>query len=122
MEAGSLLMRYAAEHNRGVRTGDFSGLVALLAPDAALRFFGVPVGPFVGTAAIAAAFAATPPTDELVLLGPPRDHGATAVAPYAWARTSSHAAGAIRIETKDGRVLSIDVTVGPRGRPPPSAP
>jgi hypothetical protein len=96
--------------------------MALLADDAALRFFGVAAGPFVGAAAIAEAFAATPPTDELVLLGPTRNHGATAVAPYGWARTPSVTAGAIRIEAKQGRLVLIDVTVSPHGRPSPSSP
>jgi hypothetical protein len=115
-------MRYAAEHNRGVRTGDFSGLAQLLAPDAVMRFFGAPVGPFVGAAAIVEAFGSAPPTDELVLLGPPRNHDAVAVASYGWAKAPSVTAGALRIEAREGRLVSIDVTVSPHGRrPPPSS-
>lgn len=48
-----LLERHIARFNQGVRTGDFSPMLAPFAPDATLAFEGIPVGPFHGKAAIA---------------------------------------------------------------------
>jgi hypothetical protein len=55
------------------------------APDAEMVFEGVPAGPFRGLEAIAAAYAAQPPTDEVLLLGPARDEDGVTVGDYAWA-------------------------------------
>src|SRR5437868_4220627 len=68
---------YVARFNEGVRTGDWSRLLELVTDDCELEFVGIPVGPFHGRDAIAAAYREQPPDDEIVLLdGGPR---------YAWA-------------------------------------
>jgi steroid delta-isomerase len=51
----TLLDRHVERFNEGVRTGDFSAMVAALAHDTEMRFEGIPVGPFQGRDAIAAA-------------------------------------------------------------------
>ena len=60
---------FLAEHERrfndAVSSGDFAPLVELFADDAELEFVGVPVGPFVGRDAIAAAYETQPPDDAL---------------------------------------------------------
>jgi steroid delta-isomerase len=61
----------AREHierfNAAVRSGDWESFVATLAPDAVMRFDGVSFGPYVGREAIAAAYAANPPTDTMAV-------------------------------------------------------
>ncbi len=59
---------YIARFNEGVRTGDWSRMLDLLADDCELEFVGIPVGPFRGREAIAAAYREQPPDDEIVLL------------------------------------------------------
>jgi hypothetical protein len=58
----SLLEQHVARFNEGVRSGDFTPMVAAFAEDAELHFEGVPVGPFVGRDAIDAAYREQPPT------------------------------------------------------------
>ena len=61
----------AAEHvaafNRSVRSGDWAAFAGRFTPDAAMRFVGVPAGPFAGREAIAAGYAAQPPSDTLTV-------------------------------------------------------
>jgi hypothetical protein len=103
----ALLRAYVQRHNEGVRSGRFSGLRALLADDAALRFHGIAAGPFEGASGILAAFAAQPPDDELLILDL---RGAEAT--YAWGRDPARPAGRIRITAARGRITAIDVTAG----------
>ncbi len=63
-----LLAEHVRRFNAGVRSGDWSAMLELFAPDAELVFEGAPVGPFTGRGAIAAAYAVRPPDDEIVLL------------------------------------------------------
>ena len=56
--ARSLLEVHIEPFNQGVRTGDFEPMLAAFAPDAEMVFEGVPVGPFLGRAAIADAYSA----------------------------------------------------------------
>jgi hypothetical protein len=95
---------YVAAFNRGVRTGDWTAMLDLVADDATLEFVGIPVGPFHGRAAIEAAYAEQPPDDEIVLLDDAR---------YAWARDPSHAAGELQLEEDEaGRISRIRVLYG----------
>ena len=61
----------AAEHvaafNHNVRSGDWAAFADRFAPDATMRFVGVPAGPFNGREAIAAGYAAQPPSDTLTV-------------------------------------------------------
>jgi len=100
-----LLRVYVERHNGGVHAGGFAGLRALFAEDAAMRFHGIVVGPFLGVEAILAAFATSPPDDELVIL---EQVGVEAV--YAWARDPLKPAGRLRITVARGRIAAIDVT------------
>ena len=91
---------YVARFNQGVRSGDWSPMLELLADDCELEFAGIPVGPFAGRDAIAAAYAAQPPDDEIVLLD-----GAA----YAWAREPEIRAGELLLAERDGRIAKITV-------------
>ena len=61
----------AAEHvaafNDSVRSGDWTAFARRFAPDATMRFAGVPAGPFTGREAIATGYAAQPPSDTLTV-------------------------------------------------------
>jgi len=105
MSPAELLRVYVQRHNEGVRAGEFLRLAGLLADDASMCFHGIAVGPFEGAAGIVAAFAAQPPTDELVIL---EQHGVEAV--YAWQRAPERPAGSLRITVMRGRITRIDVT------------
>ena len=65
----TLLVAHVERFNEAVRSGDYAPMLEAFAPDAEMVFEGVPAGPFVGREAIAAAYAAQPPTDEVLLLG-----------------------------------------------------
>ena len=54
--------------NQAQRTGDWTPFVATFAEDARMAFTNVPVGPFVGRAAIASAYAERPPDDTLTVV------------------------------------------------------
>jgi len=100
----SLLRREVEAFNEGVRSGDWSALVALFADDAVLEFEGIPVGPFHGREAIAEAYRAMPPDDEIQLIGSgPR---------YAWSKAPDRPAGELRLEERGGRIVRLLVVYG----------
>ena len=80
-----LLRAHVERFNEGARSRDWSSMLELLTDDAELRFEGVPVGPFVGKDAIAAAYAEQPPDDEIDVLSVDERDGEL-VAVYAWRR------------------------------------
>ena len=87
-------------------------MLAAFAPDAEMVFEGVPAGPFLGLEEIAAAYAAQPPTDEVLLLGPTRDEGGVMVGDYAWAAEGVRA-GRILLSARDGLITRLVVTFEP---------
>ena len=101
----SLLSDYVERFNAGVRSGDWSSMLELVAPDAALEFVGIPVGPFAGREAIRDAYRVQPPDDELVLLEPRGELGAV----YAWAKEPERPAGELHLEEHDGAIVRIRV-------------
>ena len=95
----SLLEEHVGRFNAGVRSGDFGPMVAAFADDAEVVFEGIPVGPFGGRDAIAAAYAAQPPDDEIVLL----DADGT----YAWAKEPEVPAGRMFLTERDGEIARL---------------
>jgi steroid Delta-isomerase len=59
--------RHVAAFNDSVRSGDWAAFATRFTPDATMRFVGIPAGPFVGREAIAAGYAAQPPSDTLTV-------------------------------------------------------
>ena len=61
----------AAEHvaafNDSVRSGDWEAFAGRFAPDATMRFVGIPAGPFTGREAIATGYMSQPPSDTLTV-------------------------------------------------------
>jgi steroid Delta-isomerase len=104
-----LLQEHVERFNAGVRSGDFSPMLALFADDAVLEFRGVPVGPFHGREEIAAAYEMQPPDDQIEVLEIEEDDTRIR-ARYAWHRDEGRAAGDMFL-TRDGdRITSLVVT------------
>jgi steroid delta-isomerase len=112
----ALLRRYIARLNHGVRSGDFTSMLAELTADAELVFEGIPVGPFRGRAAIGAAYRLQPPDDELELLGVEDDGQGGASGSYAWSERPGVVAGEVHVTTRGGRIARVLVRYGDDGR------
>jgi len=59
--------RHVTAFNDSVRSGDWDAFADRFAPDATMRFTGIPVGPFTGREAIAAGYANQSPSDTLTV-------------------------------------------------------
>lgn len=105
----AVLREHVSRFNAAVLAGDFAELLDGFAPDAEMVFEGVPVGPFVGREAIAAAYLDRPPDDEVRLLGKPRVHGGVVESDYAWSRDAGRA-GRMILTSADGLVARLVVT------------
>ena len=105
----TLLDEHVKRFNEGVRSGDFAPMLENFADDATMTFEGVPVGPFVGRDAIAAAYREQPPDDELDVLDV-RDDGDTVVAGYAWRCQPEVRAGELRLTVDGERITGLVVT------------
>jgi steroid Delta-isomerase len=108
-ERVSLLDDHVRRFNDGVRTGDFRAMADGFAEDAEMEFEGVPVGPFIGRDAIAAAYRDQPPDDEVEILDTTEQDGVV-VAAYAWLRDHGKRAGEMRLTRQDGRIKKLVVT------------
>jgi hypothetical protein len=107
-----LLEEHVRRFNVGVRSGDFGPMLELFDDDAVLEFRSAPVGPFEGRDAIAAAYAAQPPDDEIEVVEIEEDD-AELRARYAWLRDEERAAGDMFL-TRDGdRITRLVVTFDP---------
>jgi steroid delta-isomerase len=107
----SLLEQHVERFNEGVRSGDFTPMVAAFTEDAELHFEGVPVGPFVGRDAIETAYRVQPPDDEIEILGSEERDGIV-VARYAWLRDEGRQAGEMLLTPRDDQIQKLVVTFG----------
>src|SRR5215472_2888918 len=105
-----VLERHVELFNVGVRQHDFSGMLSQFADDAVMRFEGVPVGPFEGRSAIAAAYRAQPPDDEIRVLDTNSAGPERVVARYAWAAAPEQMAGRLHLCVRDGLIAELVVT------------
>jgi steroid Delta-isomerase len=104
-----LLERHVERFNAGVRSGDWEPMLEQFDDTAELEFRGIPVGPFSGREAIAAAYREQPPDDQLrVLEEREREDGVDAR--YAWLAEPDVAAGEMLITTREGRIRKLVVT------------
>ena len=94
--------------NEAVVTGDWTVFVSRFADDAVIEFVGPPVGPFIGRAAIAAAYQASPPDDTIVSDGHHYRDGDEVVVPYRWVTTG--ATGTMRLTERDGSIARLVIT------------
>jgi hypothetical protein len=104
-----LLAEHVQSFNDGVRTGDWGPMLGRFADDAEMEFHGVPVGPFVGRDAIAAAYREQPPDDELRVLEE-RERDGRIEARYAWLAEPDVAAGELLLTPEGGRLHKLVVT------------
>ena len=107
-----ILEDHVERFNAGVRSGDFTRMLENFAPDATMAFEGVPVGPFVGRDAIAAAYRERPPDDRIHVLDA-REEGPLVVATYAWAAEPAAPAGELRLTREGDRIRRLVVTFEP---------
>ena len=105
----AFLSHHVETFNTAVRSGDFEQLVTLFAADAELSFEGVPVGPFRGRQAIAAAYAAQPPTDTMNVLYTRIDDDGTVVEGFSWAADAGRRSGEMRLTIEAGRIRRLAV-------------
>jgi|GEM_PF-1780701 steroid Delta-isomerase len=116
----SILLRYVAFHNHGVRTGDFSRVLKLFSREASMSFHGRsrPIGPFQGREAIAGAFAAHPPDDELVL-GAVETKGTQLVSSrYRWRAHPDAPGGQLHLRVERTQIVELTIHIDPRGTNP----
>ena len=86
---------HLAAFGEAVASGHWAAFAERFAEDAEMEFVGVPVGPFSGRAAIAAAYEADPPREGLEPTGPVTTDGDDAVVPFRW--VDSGGTGTIRL-------------------------
>ncbi|MFN2484665.1 MAG: nuclear transport factor 2 family protein [Candidatus Limnocylindria bacterium] len=108
-EIRTLVREHVDRFNTGVRTGDWGPMLERFTDDAELVFEDVPVGPFIGREAIAGAYRAQPPDDEIEVLGY-RASGDEIVAPYVWVRERDVLAGELRMILDGDRIRRLVVT------------
>jgi steroid delta-isomerase len=108
----AFLARHVDIFNASVQSGDFAPLVALFTDDATLEFEGVPVGPFRGRAAIAAAYAARPPTDTMTILAVGTRDDGTVVEEFSWSADGGVRSGEMRLTVERDRIRRLVVSFG----------
>jgi hypothetical protein len=113
-----LVHAYVALHNRGIRSGDFSAMIELFHVNAELHFEGIPFGPCLGKRAVAEAFSAHPPDDELVVLSVTVDSTDQATAVYAWLTKCDVAAGTLQLSATGDHIMELRITNSPTASTP----
>jgi len=91
--------------NEGVDTGDWTGYLEAFAPDATLRIEGDPDGPYAGRDAIAAAYAAAPPDDTIVV----RSVDSAGDTDVAWFDWSAGGGGSLRLRWEGEQIAELVV-------------
>lgn len=109
MEINGLLTAHVTRFNTAVESGRFDEIVEHFADDAELVFEGVPLGPFVGRDAIAAAYASQPPDDRLVPLEIIDSSPNSIEVSYAWSVASDRRAGTMTLERRGDLITRLTV-------------
>jgi steroid delta-isomerase len=104
-----LLREHVERFNAGVRTGDWGPMLEGFEDAAEMEFRGIPVGPFVGKEAIAAAYREQPPDDEMRVLEE-READGRVEARYAWLAEPHVAAGEMFLTPANGSIRKLVVT------------
>lgn len=114
MHNGSQGMQLLHDHverfNAGVASGDFGPMLAAFTDDAEMVFEGIPVGPFHGKQAIAAAYREQPPDAQIQVLDATERDDGVLVARYAWVGQPGEPGGELRLTPQDGRITKLVVT------------
>lgn len=107
----NLLEEYVARHNHGIVSGNFAPMMDLFHTDAEMKFIGLSAGPFKDREKIAAAFRASPPDDQLVLLSNSCSD-THASGRYGWLREPNAQAGTLDLKLRNGKIARLIVRVG----------
>jgi steroid delta-isomerase len=102
----SRVAEHVAAFNAAVQSGEWRSFAAKFAGDATLTFVGVPAGPFVGRAAVAAAYIRQPPSDTISSHEVDTDGYVDRVR-FAW---SAGGTGSMRLSWRDGLITDLQVT------------
>jgi ketosteroid isomerase-like protein len=102
---------YIADHNEGVRTGDWSRFADWFTDDAEMHFEGAPVGPFRGREEIQHAYEERPPDDEIEIRNV-RSDGNSTTADYGWRGEGGVRAGELRLLWDGARVRDAVIRFG----------
>jgi steroid Delta-isomerase len=105
----NLLADHVESFNAGVRTGDWSSMLERFADVAEMEFRGVLVGPFHGREAIAEAYRAQPPDDQLRVLEE-RERDGRVEARYVWLAEPEVAAGELLLTAENGLIRQLVIT------------
>jgi hypothetical protein len=97
---------HVADFNHRVRSGDWAGFADRFTPGATMRFVGVPAGPFAGREAIAAAYAAQPPSDTLTVSRAVSSGDVDQV----WYSWDSGGTGSMTLRWREGLVAELTIT------------
>ena len=106
----AFLDRHLLTFNRAVESGDFAPLVELFAPDARLAFADVPIGPFDGRAAIAAAYEDQPPSDTMTILDREVAEDGTILQTFSWSAAAGQPSGEMRLRVDDDQIQQLVVS------------
>lgn len=97
---------HVAAFNDTVASGEWDAFSERFVDDATLAFEGVPVGPFTGRPAIAAAYAAQPPTDTMTVVGVDSESDQDTVR-FVW---SAGGTGTMHITWQGGAIAALRVS------------
>lgn len=104
---------HIALFNKAVTSGDFSAFTASFAPDAVMKFAGVPAGPYLGRDAIASAYAENPPDDTMTVLSHDWD-GDRLIARFKW---DSGGMGQLSLRWRESLVTQLFIAFDPHPLP-----
>jgi hypothetical protein len=106
-----VLNEYVAQHNAGVRTGDFGPMMTLFSDRSVVNFVDLPSGRIAGKAAIARTFAHDPPLKELVVIRVADEGPHHVLAVYGWEDAPSRHAGWLLLQPfDDGGIERLVIT------------
>ena len=92
--------------NEAVRSHDWAAFLATFAPDAVMRFDGVPAGPYLGLDQITRAYAERPPSGTMSCVSDARD-GDHDVVRFSW---DAGGGGTLRVTWREGAVADLTIT------------
>lgn len=105
------IMAFVTDHvavfNAATASGDFSRLLARFTDDAVVRFENVPgagVLEFAGREAYTAAYADSPPTDQIDVAGDPREEDGAVIVDFLWRQGKTP--GVMRLTVNDDDLIS----------------
>ena len=102
------VLDYVTNHNKGVRTGDFTSLYKLFADNIKAGFANTSFGPFNGKKSLMEAFSQKPPSQELVIMNVEvNPQGANIT--YSWASDREKTIGSFSLIIANGLIYELKV-------------